>query len=306
MPVTSYFIESELKHVIRDVMTQEFEDKLMANGSLVFISNEIDVGSRTYEFYTLTMTGRAKIISSDADDIPLVNVFKERKVGVIREIADAYVYTISDMEASQKAGGQRLETVDAIAAREGIEQVADEIGYVGDTNHNLLGIANHPNASTFTVAADGAGGSSTWTSKSHLQILRDLGDIISAMDTASNYRQKGNTLLLPISRFNQLSTRFLPNTSVTLLNAFLDTQRNGTIRNIQPVPFLETAGTGGTAMGILYNRDTTGRRIKMHMPLTFQQIPPQPHGLRFEVYCRAKTGGIQITKPESVMYIEGI
>jgi hypothetical protein len=74
---------------------------------------------------------------------------------------------------------------------------------------------------------------------------------------------------------------------------------------IRTVRGLETAGAGGVARAIAYRRDP--QILKLHLPMPFNfRSPMQVTALRFDVPGIFRTGGVEVRRPKSMQYLDGI
>lgn len=313
MPVAnnySIFVAEQLRHVRREVLEQQFPEYLMADGKLVPVpvpgsSDAIPIGAQTYTYYLQTMVGEAKIISNPGDDLPTADVFTEARIGRVYDVGDSYRYSDMDLEHAQFAG-VNLTTMKANAAKKAMMVKIDKIGYIGDADYNILGLCNQPNVPTFSVPNDGAAASTTWASKTPLQILRDLRDFSAITPNSTHMIEYCDTLLLPPLEYWRVAQTFLDaGATITILEAFLKTnQATGGITNVQPIPYLAGAGVGGTNIMVAYARRQD--KVKFHIPMPFTPKAPQEINLHYKVPCRMKTGGVELTYPLSMIYGYGI
>ncbi|MBW4460444.1 MAG: DUF2184 domain-containing protein [Nodosilinea sp. WJT8-NPBG4] len=304
--VSSLFLRDQLKYVQTQVVEQDFPERLMASGAILPVSSEIPIGARTYSYKLLTYVGEAKILANGGDDIPMVDLNAEERVGYVRTIADGYSYTLDDLESAQYAR-TNLDASMAIAARDVIEAKLDFIGYDGDTANNLLGFLNHPNVPTATVLNDGTASGTTWASKTPDKIYRDLVNFASATKVATNMVEIPENIGLPVAQFEQISsTPMQTGSDTTILEMFLRTQRasRAGVQNVMPLPYLAGKGTGGTDLMISWRKRAD--KIKYHVPRDFDQQPTQQFNLAFKVICRASTGGVECRKPLSMRMAYGI
>jgi hypothetical protein len=312
MPVNGLFLRQQLEHVQNDVVTQDFPEMLMASGAAVDISDELPSGAETYSYKILTVLGEAKILANGATDIPLVNAFAEKRTGFIRTIANAYAYTLEDLEGADFAG-MNLDSSMAIAAREVIERKLDVLGYEGDAENNLLGMINFPNVPVWTSPNNGnsnGGTSSTeWQHKTNEQVYDDLRNFAAATRVATNGAYNPMVIALPQDQFERIVGSPFPNNSAsgeTILSFFLKTQRAtpAGVQTVIPMPYLQGKGTGGVDMMVSYIKRPD--LVKFHVPLDFEQRPNPERDFSFRVPCRMRTGGIEVRKPLSMRYGEGI
>lgn len=308
--VSSLFLRDQLKYVQQQVVEQDFPERLMASGTILPISSEIPSGARTYAYDILTYLGEAKVLANGGDDIPMVDAFKEQRIGHVRTIADGYAYTLDDLESAQFAR-TNLDASMAIAARDVIEAKIDLLGYDGDADNNLLGFLNHPNVPNATVVNDGdendGSDSTLWIHKTPVQIYRDLVTFATATKDATNMVEIPENIGMPVAQFELISTTpFQSGSDTTILELFLRTQRMSSagVQNVMPLPYLKGKGPGSSDLMISWRKRAD--KIKYHVPLDFEQQATQQKNLSFSVICRAKVGGVQVTKPLSMRQAYGI
>jgi hypothetical protein len=312
MPVSPLFLRQQLEYVQNTVVEQDFPERIVVSGELVPVSSELPAAAETYSYRIMTAVGEAAILANGAEDIPMVTAFVEKRTGEIKTIVDGYEYTIEDIEAAEFAN-MNLDTSMAVIAREVMEAKADQLGYDGDSSHNLLGLLNHPNVPSGTVAADGnqnGGTNSTrWIHKTAAQIYRDLSQFGRSARTATNGVEFFDTIALPEDQYNILAETPYPDTSTgntTILSFYLDTQSKNPkgVRRIMSVPYLTGKGAGSTDLMLGLRKQES--KIKYHIPMDFTQEAPQQRDLKIRVVCRMRTGGAQLIKPMSMGYRSGI
>lgn len=314
MSVSSVFLEDQLKFVLNEVVRQDFPEMLMANGTLINISTEINSGATNYSYTILTYLGEAAILGNGVTDIPMVNAFAEERIGRIRTIGDKYSLTVPNLENAQFAG-VNISSEMGIACREIIEKKFDVLGYDGDADFNLLGWLNLPNVPLYTVTADGnenGGSNSTrFIHKTGAQMYRDLTEFSRATRTATRGTYKPQYITLPEEAFSAVMETPFPDsqtaTSSTVGKFFLEAQRMSMsgVQQLIPADYLADAGTGGTS--VMMSHIKNPRFLKYHMPLDFDQRPPtEERDLQYEIVCRLKTGGVQNTKPLTLRKAEGV
>ncbi len=288
---------------IRAVKGRAYDIKFpnLKGRTLVPVDTEIDNATNVITYRQFTAVGVAKIIASYADDLPRADIAGKEFSSTVKSIGASYGYNIQEIRTARKAGIP-LPQRKANAARRAIEERIDAIIAAGDAANNLLGLLNQPNALLYTVA-DGAGGDSTWDTKTPAEILRDLHGIAQFQVDTTRAQETPDTLLLPPSRYGFIATTYLSETNnQTILQAFLQTSPY--FRNVDQWAPLETAGAGGVKRMVSYRRDPDA--IQFPVPQDFEQFEEERRGLELVVPCHARVGGVVVYYPFSMCYGDGI
>lgn len=310
MPANSIFLREQLDYVMNEVVRQEFPDLMLANGMLVPITNQVDYRAETFSYTLMTAVGEAKILSNGAQDVPLVNNYVQKKMGIVRTLVDGYEITLEDLEAAQFAN-MNISAELGITARRVIEEGLDRIGYFGAAENGLLGLFNLPNVTRETAPnngnSNGGTNSTRWIHKTAEQLYLEITSFLTRMRQATKSIEKPEIVLIPQAQFDRISELVFPaNTDKTLLNFILETQRANPsgIKEILPCEMLAGAGTGGSDLMIAYQKSP--QKIRYEIPLDFEQRPPQEVTFSTRVVCRARTGGIIPLKFMAIRYYESI
>lgn len=262
------------------------------------VSSEAGPGAEFFAWRGFDYAGMAKIIDDFATDLPMVEVLGGEVVQPIKSIGSAYNYTIQEMRASQMAGTQ-IETKRAVAARRIIENAIEYIGAFGNVTAGLPGFVNNSNVTLITSGITG-----DWLTATSAEILDDLNFIANSVPDNSKAIWTPDTLLLPPTRYNVVMTKAFSDLQPKPVGrVFLD--NSPYIRNIDQWPLLETADAGGTGpRGICYLRSP--EVLELMIPLEFEQLPPQQRALAFIINCHCRFGGMKITYPMGLTYVDGI
>ena len=300
------FERNALEQIQNLVVEQDFPERMMGSGRLVPIDTSLSPWVESYVYKLLTKVGTAKILANGADDLPEVSAFLEERTGWIRTIANQYTYSYQEMEQARTASVS-LDSTLAIIAREIMEQELDNVAWNGSTEHNLLGFLDHPNVPSYTVPNDGTGTSTLWSTKSASLIYRDLTNFAKETRTETKYVEMPEIILISSEHFDTLvETEFPAQTGKTILSFFLENQRMfaGGVRQVIPVPYLDGMGTGNTGMMVSFR--PRADKIRFHVPQDFMSLPPERQGLKYITPNMMRTGGIQLLKPYSMRYAEGL
>lgn len=300
------FLREQLTYIQNALVKQDFPERMIANGTLLPISREVPFGAEAYRYKLFTAVGSAKILATGAEDLPEVNAFVETRVGFVRTIANQFHITDDELEQAQHAG-VNIGSEMAIAAMDVMMAEVDQLGYLGDSTHQLLGLLDHPNVPSTTALNDGTASATTWASKTAAQIYRDMRNFVTSVRNATNMVESPDTMLLPVEQFDLIAQEPFPSgTDSTILSFFLSNQAKypGGVRQVLPVPFINGRGTSGADVAILLSRRED--KIKYHIPRDFYMLPENRVGLKYIYPCKMRVGGVQVNKPLSMAYLQGI
>lgn len=264
-------------------------------------------GTETISYKQYDIMGMAKVVANYATDFPRVSLKAKKFTSPVRRIADSYAYTIDDIEAAAMANTP-LDQMEAMAAKRAIDQLENRIAYFGDTDYNLPGFFTNSNIPNAAVENDGDvtidAQQTKWISKSPAQIIRDFGVAVTTMREATLGVELPNTALFPIGKLAMLSTTPVSENAPTVMILDVLKKAHPYITVWDDLIELETAGTGGSAMFVIYNRDPLN--LRMPIPWDFEQFPAQQKGLEYEIPCSEKVGGTIVSYPLSVSFNYGI
>lgn len=265
--------------------------------ALVPVDTSVPAGAETVTYRQWDRFGIAKIIANYGDDLPKVGMVGKEFTGKIKSIGVAYGYTIQDQRAASFQNVP-LEQAKGRIAREEVEYEIDRICSLGDTTHGLVGILKHPNVPLVTPITG------TWSTATVAQILADLHKLANAPTIATKERRNATTLVLPLTQKLIIQNTWTSVAMVeTIESLFLKT--NGFIKEIvtwNKCELANAANNGPRAMA--YAKDPTV--VQMVLPQDFEQLPPQPKNLGFEIPCHARCGGVEVRYPLAMAYMDGI
>ncbi len=174
----------------------------------------------------------------------------------------------------------------------------------------FYGITNQPGVTAGDAAATGTGSSTEWADKTPGQIMSDVNGLISGVFTGSNTVEMVDTVLLPYTQMHDIGTRQLSENTETTILEWLRTNNVYTMETGQPLAMrgirgLEAAGDGGTARMVGYRNDEEVLRLNMPMPFRFFPVW-QTGPFRFEVPGAFRLGGVDVSLPGAMRYVDGI
>lgn len=277
--------------------------------TLVPVDTSGNEWAKSIGFYASDKVGQAAWFNHLANDVPFADILRAKYEQAIEMAAIGYYWTLEEIGQQMMIPNLNLLVERAAAARRASEEMIDTIAFYGDTTKNWTGLTNDANVTITNAPADGTGSSPLWSTKTANLQARDINLILAGIYTVSLTTEIADTLLLPIDRFTALAQSLVTNTAVTGLqlvqqsNAY--TALTGNPLTIRTVRGLETAGAGGIARAIAYRNDP--QILKLHLPMPFNFRPPmQVTALRFDVPGIFRTGGLEIRRPKSMRYLDGI
>ena len=304
----SIFFARELDHVKKQSYDQEYPE--LTALALFPMSSEVNAGAENVTYYSYDRTGMAKIIADYATDLPRADVKGKATVGDIKGLGSSYGYSLQEMRASAMAG-KGLDARKAEAARYQIDWLNNKIAWAGDKANGLRGVLSEDNDVPLYVIGKGAKGTTKWADKTEDEILADINGMLKQMARTTKKVEKPDTLALPSEAYIELQGRRIEGTDSTVLSYI---QKNLTdIKNIVSCPELDpdstetnpyAKDTDGQGVMLLFRNDA--RKLTIENPLPFTQHPVQAQNLEMVVPCEARTAGVLIYYPMSLLIGVGI
>jgi len=292
IPQTTYIERGVNEIVYADIQYQD----------LIPVDTSAPEWSKSVTFYTADKFGKAKWINGNADDVPRAGSELTKYESLIHTAGIGYGFGLEEMEQAQLLGVP-LESMDAAAARRAYEEFVDGLLLRGDTVKGFSGLIN--NASVTAVTAP----TGNWATATAVQMIADVNAILMPTYSGTLYTSIADTLLLPFERLQILAQTVMPNTTETVLSFLMRqnvyTQTTGKPLTIRGVYGLLTAGAGSTARAVAYVKDPSV--LKAHIPMPHRFLRPYQSGpLRWDIPGIFRVGGLDIRKPQSVRYEDGI
>ena len=304
----SVFFARELDYVKSQSYDVEYPE--LTALSLFPMSSEVDPGAETVTYYSYDKVGLAKIISNYATDVPRADVKGKPTTAIIKSLGASYGYSIQEMRASAMAG-KSLDTRKAESARYQIDYLNNKIAWNGDEETGLRGVLSKDTDVPLYILANGAKGSTKWSEKTEDEILADINGMLKQMARTTKKVEKADTLGLPSEAYLELQGRRIEGTDTTVLSYIQKNLKD--IKNIVSCPELDPDSvdtnpyakeTDGQGVMLLFKNDS--RKLTLENPLPFMQYPVQTEGLEMVVPCEARTAGILIYYPMSLLIGVGV
>jgi hypothetical protein len=305
----SMFFENEL----RSLETRLWERKTppFSAFTLFPISYEIDEGADTYEWREADVVGIARIISNDADDLPLVDAYEKKNTSHIRSIGDAFKYSTQEIRAAAMAG-KPLEQRRRNSAARAIDLKMNQIAFAGSPKDDIRGVFQTSNASIVVAAAAAAAPNGiAWSAASGKTADEIIADMFSLVDTPNNVTngvERVDTLVLPIAPYNYISALQKSAASDTTVLEFFRRVRPEIMvvsaAEMNSVASPPSGAAGPLSVAMAYTR--SDEHLRMQIPMAQRALPPQPINLIQKVPVESRFGGVVVYLPLSMAFMEGI
>lgn len=190
----------------------------------------------------------------------------------------------------------------------------DNVVYVGDATVAMTGLFNNANVTATTAAATGTGSSTTWASKTPVNILADVNTLLTNNWAASGYSVIPDRMIVPPAAYGLLISQTVSTAGNVSILKFLEennlaAQRGGQLR-ILPSKWAIGMGSGGTPQvlgtvdrALAYSKDAQRVRYPM-TPL--QKTPIQYQGIYHVTTYYCRLGQLEVIYPETFAYLDGI
>lgn len=272
------------------------------------ITSEVNEGAETVTYYNYDITGTAEIINNYATDLPRVDIKGESHTANIKGVGDSYGYNVQEMRAARMTG-KPLDARKGSAARRASDYAINKIAFAGDKENNLIGIFSEendiPHYTLSTVTVDGVE-HTEWNYKTPDQILEDINGMQKFISKITKNIEKPDTLALPAYIYMELATRRIPDTDTTILSFIKE--HAPYLKNFESMAELQEdaldVNPTGQNVAFLYTKDK--EKFSLEIPLMFYQHPLQVKNLETEVACEARTAGLIIYFPFSMLLAYGV
>lgn len=316
-----------LEFIFSKTFRAEFPDY---KGSTLFERNtEVDAGALTFTRRMISRVGAAQVINpGNARDLPNIDLEGSEVQQPIITIGASYQFSVFN-EASASKEQIAIEAEKALATREAIEALEDQIWCTGYAAAGVPGVTNAPGVRQVTQVSTG-----TWQSQVAavsalapttaapfpaaaltFNLASDINACKQAIYAATLGKRRATHCALPTNLYSFLDV--VPQSTAINTKTILQFVQEQTGLIVTDWAQLNTAGnTAGSTL----NLDGTGGALKTRMvvwsddkevmqlvqPQSFIQLAPQPTGLMLEIPCFSRVGGAMSMRPGAIVYMDGL
>ncbi|MHA3913855.1 DUF2184 domain-containing protein [Halovulum sp. GXIMD14793] len=284
------FVVSQASHIETKVIEKDYPDLLYPK--FIPIDTDANPFASSVTFFSQDRAGEAKLINGNGDDIPMVDILRNKHEETIRQGGIMYSFSVEEIGQAQMQG-RSLSSEKAIAARDAYEQMLDNFAFVGA--NGVEGLTNHSGI-TSTAAAGAFSGLSAD------DVLAAINGQLTDIWASSSGIERANTILLPIAVLGDIATRRINATNDTTIYEFVQRKNVYTLSTGQPLMIEGCHHL--TDRAVFYKRDPSV--LKMHIPMALRFLPPQPRGLQIDTFGMFRFSGVNIRRPGAMRYLTGV
>lgn len=255
-------------------------------------------------------SGDGVVTAASADGIPLIQADFSKDLWKTHMIAvGTRVFWIDQMRGNMT--GRNIDTLLRDGVRMTYDKHMDENTYMGFSRYGTTGIMNNADV-TVTSAANGAGGTATWATKTPDEILKDVNDAILAAWAASAYDLDAipNHIILPYAQYNYIATtRVSALAEKTILTFLLENnvaKTNGSDLFIGATSWAQGAGVGGADRMVVYCNKERYIAMDELVPLTRAMTTPNAERFSYDTTYAGNVSEVQFFYPQTAIYVDGI
>lgn len=291
----SVFLARELDYVKSRVYEKKFPE--LMGLVLVPISTDTPEWAETVVTKSFDAVGMAKVISNYADDLPRADVEAKETTVRVKTFGDSYGYNVNELRASQALGAE-LPTRKANAARRAIEIKHNRTALLGDAEHGMFGLMNHPNIGT----TSGLTGNWAAVGTTALQIIEDIDTLIQAVNLQSMGTHRVNRIALPSIAMSAAQRKYVAETGGK--SALTIAKENHP--EVQFMGLAEFNDLTGASVTSTIAGEFSVDNASYEMVMPFNQLPAQARNLELVVPCLSRSAGVSVHYPLAFTKVAGL
>ncbi|MEG6501564.1 major capsid family protein [Desulfovibrio sp. 1214_IL3152] len=276
------------------------------------VMQDINAGATSYAYITRDKHGAAAFIGNGPNDnIPKVGQSAGAVQVPVAYAAVGAVITNEDARQYDFGFNGNLAQDLGEAMRKAADNLTETSVIFGNKSIGFQPWINYPGVTSVMVGA-GAGGDTEWSTKTGIEMVRDVNAVLNAMWVNSRTIMKPLTVFIPLTQYTLLNeTPIVIGNTGTAMTAMeylkknnIMTQLTGKELDIRPSRYLAGAGAGDTDRLVAMDRRRENQCMPFPLPYLLSQPIPAP--LAAELYAEMKIGSFHVRQQGSMMYADGI
>ena len=259
--------------------------------------------------YATTGQGTTGIIGSDTNDIPMMQANLSKDNFKVFTWANILKVPFVGQQLLNEVG-RSLDNILDKGIKLGWNKDLDTMTYQGYTELGVYGLVNNAGI-TASTAATGAGGYTTWVSKTPDEILDDINTVLNYTWAQSEYDLSGmaNHILVPPAAFIYLQRKVSAAGNVSIMQYVMENNvatAQGRQIVIVPCRWCEGAGVGSTNRMVAYVNDKD--KVKIDIPVMLNRVMTQPdvQQMAYLTAYAGQIGQVKFLYTQCARYMDGI
>lgn len=294
------FLERQLTQTMAEVFSVLYPDLVMIEGGVIPIETAVDEGANFFEYIMMDGTTLARFVTSyAADDMPMVSISASRHATPIHTIQAGYEYSRQDLRAAVFAG-MALDSELGQLCRRGHLEKHNRVALWGSRKRKLDGFVNHRNVPELAPLPDpDLSGETRWAVKNPILVAQDIANMKARVRKTTKRVHRMTNLAMGTETFEILQGR--PMAVSTAAGIALNSesvmtwlQRVHSDVTFVDVPELmadESEGNLDSNVAIAYQGGDK-KIVSYVMAMDFTQHEPQWRGLKAQIPCESRSGGV--------------
>jgi len=264
---------------------------------IIPVKTDVDRGAKSLTARAYDRVGRARRISTMADQWPKVDVSGKEITSYFANYGIAQQIDLQEQWSADFANIPLKQLLDD-AAREAVDQEVDEVAWFGDSDINVTGFANNPLV-PLVPEITGA-----WPTATPSEILADMQKVVNAVKNGSNGVERADSLALPDDLFSLVSSTFIGASAPgeTVLSMFKKANPNIAVFESFKLRTADAPRTGSRMVAFSANP----RKVALLAPMLFFILPVIDLGGNLEIRSLCRLGGVRFLYPLSAAYMDGL
>ena len=242
------------------------------------------------------------------NDIPVIQADLSKQIARTFNFAEYMAFNIMEEEKMRSVGRDPADFLNK-GIRLHCDKVIDQNVYAGFKKVSSTGLCNNP-AITRASARQGAGGTTTWRSKTADEILNDINSALSAVWQANDCASDGlpNHILVPVEQYGMLVTRKVSEDSERSIMTYIKENniaaQQGKPLEIDACKWCSAIGSNSADRMVVYMNQLD--RICFNLTQPLRRLETETADLRIKIPYIAQFSEVRFLYPSTVRYIDGI
>lgn len=288
---------------LKELIEYKHSPTMWANGDLISLNTGIDEGADSVDWFMMDdeWPDHDGFIGPDGR-FPQIDVKGEVNNNKVHEMGCGFSFKLRELSKWQMQGfNVSLPQAKARATRRFHDSKLNRAILLGASSKSITGVINQP-GSYQIIAGTYSGTTGTWSGAAATQITDTVERTYSAIDDGSQGNLKPNTAVLPTTMRNILRRQNSLANGDSIFNWLKDTFKEITKWEFDPL--LNTAGLGGTAAMVMYNRDKD--HVSALMPMLLRPLPIFIKHEKTTQNFMSAFAGLECPFPTAIAVLSGI